>query len=78
MLVIFEREEDNNMAVLERSDGTTFDVNRTLIPVNAKPGDSLDVQSDGRIVLIQEETLKRKERVQKLIDGLWSGFEHEK
>ena len=71
MLVIFEREEDNNLAVLERGDGTTFDVDRSLIPVAARPGDSLDVQSDGRIVLVPEETKKRKERVQKLMDGLW-------
>ena len=71
MLVIFEREEDNNRAVLERGDGTTFDVDRSQIPVDARPGDSLDVQSDGRIVLVPEETKKRKERVQKLMDGLW-------
>ncbi len=71
MLVVFEREEDNNKAVLERSDGTTFDVNRAQIPATAKPGDSLDVQSDGTIVLVPEQTLIRKERVQKLIDGLW-------
>jgi len=71
MLVIFEREEDNNLAVLERGDGTTFDVDRSQIPLTAKPGDSLDVQSDGRIVLVPEETKKRKERFQKLMDGLW-------
>ena len=71
MLVVFEREEDNHMAVLERSDGTTFDVERARIPVAARPGDSLDVQSDGKIVLVREETRKRKERVQKLLDGLW-------
>ena len=71
MLVVFEREEDNHMAVLEKSDGTTFDVDRAQIPAAARPGDSLDVQSDGKIVLVPEETKKRKERVQKLMDELW-------
>ena len=71
MLVIFEREEDNHKAVLERSDGSTFDVDRAQIPEAAQPGDSLDIQADGKIILVPEETQKRKERVQKLMDELW-------
>lgn len=71
MLVVFERVEDNYRAVLERSDGSTFDVDRAQIPLSARPGDCLDVQSDGTFVLAPEESLKRKERLQKLMDGLW-------
>ena len=71
MLVVFEREEDNHRAVLEKSDGTTFDVDRAQIPATARPGDSLEIQVDGTIVLDLEETRKRKERVQRLMDGLW-------
>jgi hypothetical protein len=59
------------MTVLERSDGTTFDVDRAQIPAAARPGDSLEVQADGKIILRPEETSKRKERVQKLMDGPW-------
>ncbi|TGE31594.1 DUF3006 domain-containing protein [Desulfosporosinus sp. Sb-LF] len=71
MLVVFEREEDNHRAVLERSDGTTFDVDRAQLPKAARPGDSLDIQGDGKIVLVPEETQKRKDRVQKLMNELW-------
>lgn len=71
MLVVFDREEDNHKAVLERSDGTTFDVDRAQIPEAAQPGDCLDIQADGKIILVPEETKKRKERVKKLMDELW-------
>ncbi len=71
MIVIFEREEDNDIAVLQREDGSTYDVRRNSLPVNAKPGDSLEILPDGTYRVLEEETRRRKERVQKMLDDLW-------
>ena len=71
MIVVFEREEDNNMAVLEQEDGSTFNMERLRLPAQARPGDSLEIRADGSIVVLAEETRQRKLRVQKLMDGLW-------
>lgn len=71
MIVIFEREEDNYIAVLEREDGSTFNLERTKVPAEARPGDSLEIKPDGKIIILPEETKKRKEKVQKLMDELW-------
>ncbi|MDA8442060.1 MAG: DUF3006 domain-containing protein [Peptococcaceae bacterium] len=71
MIVIFEREEDNDMAVLQNEDGSTCDVRRDSLPVNAKPGDSLEILPEGTYRVLEEETKHRKERVQKLLDELW-------
>lgn len=71
MFVVFEREEDNHMAVLEREDGTTFNVQRHQIPEEARPGDSLDLLPNGTFILAPGETQKRKARLQRLMDQLW-------
>ena len=71
MIVIYESIEDNNMAVLEREDGSTFSVTISTLPTAAKPGDSLMLKSDGSYEILQDDTQKRKARVQKLLDNLW-------
>ncbi len=70
VIVIFEREEEQ-MAVLERPDGSTFAVKRDTLPPDAKPGESLLVRDDGSFEILPEETRKRQKKVQHLLDSLW-------
>jgi hypothetical protein len=49
----------------------TVPVNKSDLPKEAKPGDVLDKDGDSYTINL-EETLTRKERIQKLFESLWS------
>lgn len=64
MKVIIDRFE-GDYAVVELPDRSTVDIPKQLVPKGAKEGDVLSIEID------KDETAKRKERIQKLMDELW-------
>ena len=64
MKVIIDRFE-GDYAVVELPDLTVVDMPRSLIPEGAKEGDVLVIGID------PDETDKRKERIEKLMNDLW-------
>lgn len=68
MKYIIDRFE-KDIAVLEQSNGTTIDIQISLLPEGSKEGDSL-VKKNGKYVVDKAETSKRKNEIQKLFDEL--------
>lgn len=64
MKVIIDRFE-GDYAVVELPDRSTIDMSKKLIPQGAKEGDVLKIEID------KDETAKRRERIQKLMEELW-------
>lgn len=64
MKVIIDRFE-GNYAIVELPDRSTANIPKQLVPEGAKEGDVLSIEID------KDETAKRKERIQKLMDELW-------
>ncbi|WMJ86731.1 DUF3006 domain-containing protein [Anaerocolumna sp. MB42-C2] len=62
---------EGQFAVCEQSDRTMINIDKNLIPSNAQEGDCLLVDDSGIINLDSDETMKRKERIQKLMDDLF-------
>lgn len=75
-----DRFEDNDWAVLERSDGETFNIPREWIPEDAGEGDVLrvDAASEGKasrlsLMVDAEEQAKRRKRIKERLDRLPKG-----
>jgi hypothetical protein len=69
MKVIIDRFE-GEYAVCEKEDKTMIDIERSKIPAEAKEGDALLVE-DNKIIIDEEETKKREERIKDLTKDLW-------
>ena len=69
MKVIVDRFE-GEYAVCEKEDKTMIDIERSKIPAEAKEGDALLVE-DNKIIIDEEETKKREERIKDLTKDLW-------
>ncbi len=69
MKLIVDRFE-GEYVVCEKEDGNMIDIKRETLPKEAKEGDILLVEGDNITIDIQA-TLERKERIEKLLDGLW-------
>ncbi|MCT4620979.1 MAG: DUF3006 domain-containing protein [Marinisporobacter sp.] len=69
MYMIIDRFEEN-LVVCEREDGKIVNIERSTIPQDAKEGDVL-VLDGNRIFIDQEETLKRKKKIEKIMKDLW-------
>jgi len=69
MKVIIDRFE-GDFAVCEKEDKTMIDIERNKIPDEAKEGDALLVE-DSKIIIDEEETKKREERIIDLTKDLW-------
>ena len=64
MKVIIDRFE-GDYAVVELKNRSMADLPQMLVPLEAKEGDTLE------IIIDQDETRRRKKRIEKLTDGLW-------
>ena len=64
MKVTIDRFE-GDYAVVELENGDMEHLPKTLIPLDAKEGDILEIRID------IHETKSRKERIEKLTEGLW-------
>ena len=69
MKVIIDRFE-GDFAVCEKEDKTMIDIERIKIPDEAKEGDALLVE-DNKIIIDEEETKKREDRIKDLTNDLW-------
>lgn len=64
MKVTIDRFE-GNYVIVELPNRSTVDMPKQLVPEDAKEGDILNIDID------KNETVKRKERIKKLMDDLW-------
>lgn len=64
MKVIIDRFE-GDYAVVELENRSMADLPQILIPLEAKEGDTLE------IIIDQNETRRRKKRIERLTEGLW-------
>jgi hypothetical protein len=69
MKVIIDRFE-GSYAVCEKEDRQMIDIERGALPAEAKEGDVLDIEGD-RIVIDNDETIKRRKRIEELTRDLW-------
>jgi RNase P/RNase MRP subunit p29 len=60
---------EGNIAVIE-TEGTTIDVPKTSLPINAKTGDSVIIDGD-KICVDVEDTKKRKAEIDDLMEELF-------
>jgi hypothetical protein len=67
--VIIDRFE-GDFAVCEKENREMIDINRDLIPKEAKESDVLDIQDD-KIIIDIYETEKRKKYIEELTKDLW-------
>jgi hypothetical protein len=69
MKVVIDRFE-GNFVVCEREDKSFINIERSLVPSEAKEGDVLTV-NDTNIRMNKNETYRRKREVEKLAEDLW-------
>jgi hypothetical protein len=69
MKVIIDRFE-GNFAVCEKDNGEMISIERDKLPSDAKEGDALVIKQDN-IYIDKDETEKRKNDIEKLMDDLW-------
>ena len=65
---IIDRFEED-IAVVE-VDGATRDFQKSIFPAGAEPGDFVEITGD-HVVILKDETAKRREEIEKLMDELW-------
>jgi hypothetical protein len=70
MKVVIDRFE-GSFAVCEKENREMIDIERHLLPEEAKEGDVLDICSD-KITIDLEETVKRKKEIEELTKNLWA------
>ena len=69
MKVVIDRFE-GEIAVLEKNERTTFSIPRSHLPQESREGDVLDIEND-EIRVDVDETARRKQIAEKLLDELW-------
>lgn len=62
---------EGDYAVVELEDGKMKDIKKSLIPDDAKEGDILIINEKGINKIDKEETHKRKEEINSLMDELY-------
>jgi hydrogenase maturation factor len=61
---------EGELAVIEFGDKAR-DISRSLLPINAKAGDSVVIDEDGSIRVDQADTKKRMKEIDELMDELF-------
>ncbi|MDF2880916.1 MAG: hypothetical protein K0R54_1473 [Clostridiaceae bacterium] len=69
MKLIIDRFE-HNFAVCEKEDRTMLNIEKSKLPQNAKEGDVIIISND-KIIIDNEETLKRKKIIENLTKDMW-------
>jgi len=69
MKVVIDRFE-GKYAVCEKEDGEVTKILKSEIPIEAKEGDVLIIESD-KIIIDGIETLRRREDIEKLMEDIW-------
>lgn len=69
MKVIIDRFE-GKYAVCETEEKKMMNIDKNLLPSEAKEGDVLDIEGDS-IRLDTEMTMKRKKDIRRLVDEIW-------
>ncbi|NLN41881.1 MAG: DUF3006 domain-containing protein [Clostridiales bacterium] len=62
---------EGEWAIVEMDDGQFIDIPMETLPPDAKEGNVIYIDEDGRISILAEETLERRKRVQDLMDKLF-------
>ena len=70
MQVIIDRFE-GDYAVCEKENREMINIERAKLPPEAKEGDVLILSEDGSIAIDREETARRKEMIERMMDELW-------
>lgn len=65
---IIDRFEED-IAVVEIGDSTQ-DFSKRIFPVDAEPGDFVEITGD-RVKILHDETEKRRKEIRELMDELW-------
>ena len=60
---------EENIAVVE-IERIARDFDKSIFPPTAEPGDFVEINGD-RVILLNEETEKRKKEIAELMDELW-------
>jgi len=68
--VIIDRFE-GDYAVCEKENREMINIERAKLPPEAKEGDVLILSEDGSIAIDREETARRKEMIERMMDELW-------
>lgn len=61
---------EGDIAVVEGEDRVMVEIPRNIIPKEAKEGDSI-LQIDGKYILDEVETQRRRKEIEALGKGLW-------
>lgn len=69
MIGIVDRFE-NDIAVVELDDGSFIDINKSQLPIGVCSGDVIEI-NDTDISINHEETTKRKDEIEALMDELF-------
>jgi len=70
MVVVIDRFEDT-FAVCECEDKTMINIEKEKLPENATEGDVLVIEEDN-ISVDYEETKRRRQEIEELIEDLWN------
>lgn len=62
---------DGAYAICEGDNEKLYAIEKSELPMGAKPGDVLKLSSDGSLTLDEDETKRRKERIKKLQNKLF-------
>ena len=70
MIKVIKDRFEGEFAVCEAEKGKMINIEKFRLPANAKEGDVLIVSPD-KIEIDEEETKKRKKRIEELMRDLW-------
>ena len=62
---------EGDYAIIETDDGQIINIKKDLLPKNIEEGDVIDLEN---MIIDREETLRRKNNIQKLADELFEEF----
>lgn len=68
--LIIDRIEDNFIVVCEDYEGNWINIHRMNIEGKIKEGEVI-ILKDGRYIIDEEATFKRKEHIEDLVKGMW-------
>lgn len=61
---------ENDLAVVETDNGEHANIERKLLPFDAREGDCI-VEENGRFIIDKNETDRRRKRITELQNNLW-------
>ncbi len=68
--LIIDRIEDNYIVVCEDYEGNRINIHRMNIEGKIEEGDVITLK-DGRYIIEEEATFKRKKHIEDLVKGMW-------